>query len=274
MAAEGFFSISEFAGFSRLTRDTLLHYDKINLLSPVSRGENNYRYYSSRQFAVVNVIRTLQKLGMSLGEIKKLKDRRTPELANEVFTRQIESINQKIEELNETRSLLLTLQKSIHSVSGIDENKIAIEYYPEESIVLGDQNDYSRDGNDYDALLDFYDAIGKKYPDLELNYPVWAVFSEERIKRGDWVWPDKFYFYNPKGHDKKPAAFYAVGYARGGYGKSGGLYGRLIDYIDKNGFEICGNTYEEFPLNEVCVIEPSDYLIRVLMTVRAKGSEQ
>jgi len=271
MAAGGFFSISEFAKFSRLTRDTLLHYDKIGLINPVFRGENNYRYYSSRQFAVVNVIRTLQKLGMSLNEIKKLKDRRTPELANEVFTRQIEKINQKIEDLNETRTLLLTLQKSIQSVSDIEEDKITIAFYPEEPVVFGDYNDYSRGGNDYDALLDFYGFISKKYPDLDLNYSVWAVFSKERIINGDWIWPDRYYFNNPEGPDVKPAALYAVGYTRGGYGKSGELYKRMIEYININGFEICGDAYEEYPLNEVCISEDKNYLMRVMISVREKN---
>ena len=268
--ASKYFSISEFAKFSRITRDTLLHYDKIGLLSPVLRGENSYRYYSSRQLAVVNVIRTLQKLGMSLNEIKNLKERRTPELAIEVFARQIEEINKKISDLNETRSLLLTLQKSILAVSDVDENNIEIKLYPEEAIVLGDRNDYSKGGNDYDALLKFYDTISKKYPDLDLNYSVWAVFSEERIKNGDWVWPDKYYFYNPKGSDKKPAALYAVGYTRGGYGKNDALYKRMTEYIDKNGFEICGDAYEEYPLNEVCIAEDKDYLMRIMITVRKK----
>jgi len=45
MPENGMFSISDFAKYSRTTRDTLLHYDRIGLLSPATRGENNYRYY-------------------------------------------------------------------------------------------------------------------------------------------------------------------------------------------------------------------------------------
>ncbi|MDR0468518.1 MAG: MerR family transcriptional regulator [Peptococcaceae bacterium] len=72
------FSISDFAEFTRTTRDTLLYYDKIHLLSPAARGENQYRYYSSEQLALVNLIRTCQALGMKLAEIKELAVYRTP----------------------------------------------------------------------------------------------------------------------------------------------------------------------------------------------------
>jgi len=234
----------------------------------MSRGENNYRYYSNAQLAIVNVIRTLQQLGMSLDEIKRLKDRRTPELANDVFTQQIDKIDKRINDWVRARKLLLTLRKNIDAVSNVDEKTITIQYLPAEAIILGDLNDYSRGRNDYDALLSFYHSVSEKYPDLDLNYSVWAMFSQERIERSDWKWPDRYYFYNPEGYDRKPAALYAIGYARGGYGQSDGLYKRIISFIKNNGFEICGDAYEEYPLNEVCISDSENYLIRVMIAVR------
>ena len=270
MPESGLLSISDFAEFSRTTRDTLLHYDRIGLLSPVLRGENNYRYYSSSQLAIVNVIRTFQQLGMSLEEIMALRDRRTPELANKVFERQIEEIDKKIEEWVRARKLLLTLKKAINSVSNIDEKEITVKFLPAEAIVLGDLNDYSRDRTDYDALLSFYHDMNRKYPDVDLNYPVWATYSQERLKQRDWRHPDRYYLYNPEGYDRRPAALYAIGYMRGGYRPNNDLYELLTDYIEKNGYEICGDAYEEYPLNEICATSDKDYLIRVMITVREK----
>ena len=275
MADSGLFSIYEFADYSRTTKETLRHYDRIGLLIPVSRGTNNYRYYSSGQLAVVNVIRTLQALGMTLDEIKEIKDELSPAFAEELFERQIKMIDQKIDGWVRAQKLLFTLRKTIHSVSFIDEESITVQYLPAEAIVLGDLNDYSRNRNDYDALHDFYKGIKLKYPNLDLNYSVWGIFSKERIKAGDYVWPDRYYFYNPEGYDKRPAGQYAVGYTRGGYGQTEDAYKRLTEYIDKNGFEISGDTYEEYPLNEVCVKENDNYLIRVMITVseRSKNNE-
>jgi len=270
MSTQGLFSAGDFAAFSRTTRATLHHYDTIGLLAPVSRGENNYRYYSSGQLAVVNVIRTLQRLGLSLAEIKTLKDGRTPESFDEALSRQLAEIDKKMDEWVRARKLLLTLQKMIHPVLGVDEREITVRFLEAEAIVLGDLNDYGRGGDAYDALLRFYRAAGDRHPDLDLNYPVWGAFSGERIKRGDWAWPDRYYFHNPEGREKKPAALYAIGYARGGYGQTGRLYRRIMDYIGKNGFEICGDAYEEYPLNELCVTDDENYMIRVMIAVREK----
>ena len=80
-----FFSVSDFAKLSQSTRATLHHYDKLGLLSPVSRGTNKYRYYSSEQLSVVSLIQTLQALGVTLDEMKKLRSQRTPEQMNTVL---------------------------------------------------------------------------------------------------------------------------------------------------------------------------------------------
>jgi len=267
-SGRGFFSVKDFAKFSRTSKDTLLYYDRIGLLSPMLRGENNYRYYSHGQLAIVNMIRTFQELGMSLSEIKDMKDNRTPEEIYDLYERQIERINSKIDDWVGARKLLLTLRSSIRHVLNINEEAVTVQFLPAEAIILGDINDYSRGKNDYDALLRFYYSMNEKHPELNFNYPVWGFFSSERIKRGDWVWPDRFYFYNPEGHDKRPAALYAIGYTRGGYGQCDELYRRIIDYIEKNDFEICGDAYEEYPLNEICVADSKNYLIRVMIAVR------
>ena len=85
---------------------------------------------------------------------------------------------------------------------------------------------------------------------------------------GDWVWPDRYYFFRPDGLDARPAALYAVGYARGGYGQTKGLYEKVLGYIKESGYEVCGDAYEEYPLNEVCINDDSSYLIRLMVTVR------
>ena len=262
------FTVAEFAEFTRTTRDTLLHYERIGLLKPESRGENNYRFYSGGQLAVVNLIRTCQALGMKLAEIKELTTNRTPELIDALLERQLERIDLKIDEWICARKLLYTLKETIHSTFDIDEDAITVRFMPAEAIILGDLNDYSRGKTDYDALLAFYRSCSMKFPELDMNYPVWGMFSEHRIKDKDWIWPDRFYFHNLEGHDRKPASLYAIGYTRCGYGKGKELYERILEYINTNGFEICGPTYEEYPLNELCITDDNSYLMRVMVTVR------
>lgn len=263
-------SISDFAKLSRTTRKTLLHYDKIGLLTPMTRGDNKYRYYSIGQIAGVNLIRTMQELGKSLLEIKTLKKERSPKNTSKVLEDQIEGIDEKIEDWIRARKLLYVLKQTIDAVTDVDEDLINVQFLSAEAIVLGGLNDYSRERNEYDALLSFYEDIDTKYPNMDTNYPVWAVYSKDRVCHGDWRWPDRYYMTNPEGYDRKPAGLYAIGYLRGGYGQSSNLYKRLLEYIDNNDYEVYGNAYEEYPLNELCIPSEDDYLMRILIAVQKK----
>ncbi|MDR2599921.1 MAG: MerR family transcriptional regulator [Oscillospiraceae bacterium] len=270
MANNGLIPISRFAKYSRTTRDTLLHYDRIGLLSPILRGENNYRYYSANQLISVNVIRSLQLLGMTLEEIMELRNSTTPKLTAEVIEKQIRKIDSKIDDWIRAKKLLLTIRETINSVANINIDEITIKHLPAEAIIIGDLNDFSGNRVFLDAFLDFYKDMSKKYPEIDLNYQVWMINSEEQIKQGNYYRPDRFYFHNPEGHDKRPAALYAIGYARGEYGQTACLYEKMMKYIDENGYEICGNTYEELPINDSCIADVDNYFIRILMPVKLK----
>ncbi|MDR0852406.1 MAG: MerR family transcriptional regulator [Clostridiales Family XIII bacterium] len=266
----GLFSISEMASLARVTRDTLIHYDKIGLIQPVLRGKNNYRYYSDKQLALVNIVRTLQSLGMSLKEIDKIARSRTPERILQAFTEQTPEIEKNIEKLLKSHTLLLTLRETIASALSTDEHAVELQQQEAESIFLGPKNDYSGGRSINDALLQFYKYCRKTEDTIDLNYSAWGVFAGARIERGDWQGPDHFYFNNPHAHDEKPAGLYVTAYGRGNYGTGDKIYRRLTRYINENKLTICGPAYEAYPLNEISIQDPDNYLIRVSIRVKQK----
>ena len=266
----GLISISKLADFTRVTRDTLLHYDHIGLVEPQERGDNNYRYYTIEQIATVSMIRVLRESGLSLKEIQKYRTNRTPHSILELFSRRIEILNEEIESLVKAAKLLENYNRIISEVIDVDEKEIKTEMRGEEKIFLGPPNDYSGGRGVYDALLDFYLYCEEQGREFNLNYAAWGVFSEERLRRGDWVWPDRYYVSDPDAPDTKPAGLYAVGYSRGNYGDTDELYPRILRWIRENGLEICGPAYEEYPLNELCYLDDMNYLIRLMITVRKK----
>ena len=267
MMTKNIFTINEFAEFARTTSDALRYYENEGLIKPVSRSGNNYRQYSHTQLADINLIHTCQDLGMPLAEIKSLIEHRSPERVIKLFENSIKHIDDKIEEWQGAKKLLLVLNETILSALDVNEKAVTIQFVPQQAITLGEQNDYSNKQDDYDALFNFYKTMKQKHPDMNMNYSVWGTFSEKRIKRRDWRWPDRYYFNNPDGQDERADGFYAVGYKRGGYGDSTDLYERLLEYIGKYGFAVSGPTYEEYPLNEICIDDDSNYLMRVMIAV-------
>jgi DNA-binding transcriptional MerR regulator len=263
-------SVGEFAEITRTNAETLRYYDRIGLLSPVHRDENSYRYYSVDQLSVCNAIRILRKLDISLEEIKGLLISRTPKYVKDVLLRQIDDIKNKRGQLDRIEQLLHMALENTEMGLDADTEAITVQDMPARQIILGDPNDYSGGRTDYDALRDFYKATAKKYTlsEYEICCPVWGMFSEQQIRSGDFVFPGRYYYDNPNGPDQRPAATYAVGHTHTGYGGGVELIKRMIAYINENGYEICGNTYLEYLINELGEPDSSNYLLRGLISVR------
>jgi DNA-binding transcriptional MerR regulator len=268
MNSEGFISIGEIARYARISRPALIHYDHLGLISPMKRGDNNYRLYSSRQLQSIRLVATLQAMGMPLKEISKLMQRRTPESILELIEAHESHFERGIADLRRTQLLMQTLKDAIKEGLEANEDSLEVLFAKEESLLLGPQIDRSGGKGVEEAMLEFY-AFCRAYDDsLDLNFPVWGIFSEQRIRNGDWNLPDRFYFRMPGAPDRKKEGLYLVGYTRGYYGNSGALYRKMTDYIQKNGLEICGPTYETYPLNEISVADTNNYLMQVSISVR------
>jgi DNA-binding transcriptional MerR regulator len=268
MKNEGLLSIGELAKFARVTRTALLHYDHMGLVSSVERGDNNYRYYSYHQIASTNLIMTLRDLGLPLKDIVGVLQHRTPESIIALFSEQSRRIDRNVEKMLESQKLLLTLKNIIEDALTVDESKIEVRWSEEESILLGPQIDYSGGKSIEEATLDFYKYCNSRDKTMDLNYPVWGVYSEERVKKQQWVGPDRFYFKMPDAPDRKPEGLYLIGYTRGNYGHTHALYTKLTAYVKEHDLEICGPAYETYPLNEISVPDPNNYLIRISITVK------
>jgi DNA-binding transcriptional MerR regulator len=269
MHSEGLISVGEMARYARISRPALIHYDHLGLISPVKRGDNNnYRFYSSRQLQSIRLVATLQEMGMPLKEISKLLRRRTPENILELIEKHESDLERGIAELRRTQALMRTLKGAITEGLAADEDRLEVCFTEEESLLLGPQINYSGGRTVEKAMLEFYEFCRTYDETLDLNYPVWGVFSEQRIKNRDWHLPDRFYFKMPDAPDRRPAGLYLVGYTRGYYGSSDALYSKMMDYIEENDIEVCGPAYETYPLNEISVVDTNNYLMRISINVR------
>ncbi len=94
------FRISDVAKMFQVSAGTLRHYEQAGLLRPeYTDPETGYRYYSARQFEVLNTIRYLRVLDLPLDEISEFLHNRDIEVIEEKLERQKELIARKKREL-------------------------------------------------------------------------------------------------------------------------------------------------------------------------------
>ena len=72
MDTKNLFKIGEVTKALGLTRRMLINYEELGLVTPAFKNENQgFRYYSADNMVHIRLIRTLQKLGLSLSEIRE-----------------------------------------------------------------------------------------------------------------------------------------------------------------------------------------------------------
>ena len=120
------FSIGEVAKIHNITVETLRHYDRVGLLKPSYTNENTgYRYYSTKDFIILDLIKQCKSMGLSLEEIKSIIENYTsPESMLQVIGKQKKIINEKIEELNKINNNITFLEDRIKLLlnEGLNKN--------------------------------------------------------------------------------------------------------------------------------------------------------
>ena len=104
------FSIGEVAKIHNITVETLRHYDRVGLLKPsYINSSTRYRYYSAKDFIILDLIKQCKAMGLSLDEIKSIIENYTsPESVLHTIRKQKVIINEKIKELNRIKDNILT----------------------------------------------------------------------------------------------------------------------------------------------------------------------
>ena len=97
--------IGELAKQTGLAVGTLRYYSDIELLQPVQRGDNGYRYYSQNASRQVEFIKKAQAIGFTLEEIKTILDVRDRgekpcSLVQSLLDRKIEQLEIQIEKMS------------------------------------------------------------------------------------------------------------------------------------------------------------------------------
>ena len=266
-------SIREFAKMAGMQQSALRYYDKIGLFKPEARGENNYRYYTPLQLITIKFITVLADLGVPLTKIKDMTDNRTPESVIDLLTRQEMKLDRQMHQLRIAYSIIHTYRNNIQNGLLANENYIRVEEIDEAEelyIVLGPDNDFSDKDTFYEPFIDFCDA--SKANRINLNYPIGGYHHDMDSFLQAPGKPNKFYSLDPFGASKIPAGRYLAGHYRGYYGEFGDLPQRMASYARENGLAFKGAVYVLYLLDEVCTVNPDQYLARVWAGVTSAKS--
>lgn len=271
MSEKIYLSTGELAKMLGVTKQTVIYYDKVGLISPAKR-EKEYRYYTLEQADELDSILTFRDLGVPISVLKDYLRERTAESCIEMLKKQKEKLEIEIQKLDRIR-------KKIDGRARLLENVIKVKNFQEVKFSKEKTQFYMIEKckeNDEKSFMESFIKLCNHSKQLQIDFenPVCNIIKKEALLKARFR--DTAYFginiaedfYHPSVERfEKPEGIYASTYHQGTYETMYISYERLINRIQEEGYIVCGNAYETDLLSTLTNIDKNEYMKHISIQV-------
>jgi DNA-binding transcriptional MerR regulator len=272
-----YFTAGELANLFKISKQTLLYYDKIKLLSPAYVDEKGYRHYSIQQYLDLEIIVNLRSFNISIVVIKEyLKQRSKVD-----FLKLVSLKKQECEAIIKENEAIM---KSLDVISKTAENKISfpfnkplINYYDERLMKVTSVADED-DGKERIILFTKHSQTAF-HNKKSLEKHVGWVISQDDFFVDKGYHPTKAFFSfipNTQGHRTisrhiLPAGEYLEIYFQGTYYKNRSqLLESVNSFLKQHDLEVAGDVYILTIENHLYYDNTSEYINKIFFQVKTK----
>lgn len=273
MEKNNLFQIGTISKMFNISVGTLRHYEKLNLIKPeYIDTDSNYRYYSSYQFEILNTIRYLRALDMSLNDIKEFLQNRDIELIEKKLLSQKEQIKEKQKTLESIEKKIDYRIKQIRDAKNSELDVIDIKEFPKMKITWIKDNFNNRSVHDIEVairkLVDnqknemiFLGKIGfgiskenLLIKNIETYNCIFMVLDEEDKYSGDII-------------NIESQTCVSIRY-KGSHEEAGKYYEKLLNYINENKMSIIGFSKEITMIDEGLTSDREKHVTEIRIPVK------
>lgn len=257
------YSTGEFAKFIGVNKRTLHYYNEIGLFRPEIIGENGYHYYTCFQFAQLELILTLRKIGLSIEEIQEYFSGPSDESFTQMMTKKKKLIDESINQLLSAQAFLE--QKAERLKLGMQSKHGTIELckLPERKIVLSSSISGTYDEKDFSVAAEFSIRLKKLF---HLYDSFGSRISVENIMQNSFSCYDSFFAYCPPSSETYdlilPAGNYLRAFCVGDWGRLPSTYRSILAFAREHHITLTGHAYEE-GLNEMSLQNKDHYITMI-----------
>jgi len=271
MKKQDYFSTGEFAKLANISKQTLIYYDKVDIFSPVYKDEKKFRYYSLGQFEALDTLINLREIGVPLKEIKDYLSHKNMESLAELLKNKNEGLQKQIKKLKhiskkiENKSLRLEKAQKQQLVNEPYFEKCETSYILSSNV---ESDDYRKIMGKIIEFINYY----KNLEQFDNGNPIGGIIKKEDLLSGRFNNIKAVYIMidcnNTIDETAKLEGIYAHIIHKGNYDTTHISYKKLIDYINKNGYEIIGDAYENELIGYLSVQSQEEYLIEISVQVK------
>lgn len=273
------YSISEIARLFGVSTQTLRYYDKIGLFKPeYTDRHTGYRFYGYKQFFALSMIIQLKRLNFSLERIKQYSSTKDIDLFEANLIKEKELIRQEIDQLRNleetTNRLLKKIQISKDMPTGHD---CEIQEEPDRFQYEINVNYEIKDLYQYIHLL--YESYIKSTFKTNITAHgeiILKIFKENLCEKQFHVYNSIGFFIDASQYSNMPArnvshipsGKFAACLHVGAYDTIHRSYQKLYDFIQKNGYSVCGDSLEYAIISVAMTDNPNNFITQIQIPIQ------
>lgn len=272
-----YFTAGELANLFNISKQTLLYYDKIKLLSPAYVDDKGYRHYSIQQYLDLEIIVNLRSFNISIMVIREYLQQRS----KDDFLKLVALKKKECEAIIKENEAII---KSLDIISRTAENRIPfpfnkplINYYDERLMKITSIADED-DGKERIILFTKHSQTAFHNKKSLEKHVGWVISQEDLFIDKDYH-PTKAYFSfipNTPGHrtisrHTLPAGEYLEIYFQGTYYKNRSqLLETIKKFLQHHDLEVDGDVYILTIENHLYYNNTSEYINKIFFKVISK----
>ncbi|MBS5145777.1 MAG: MerR family transcriptional regulator [Butyricicoccus pullicaecorum] len=265
---QNYFSSGEFAKLTGVNKRTLHYYHDIGLFKPDFIGENGYHYYSVSQFAQLEFILTLRRIGLSIEEIEAYIKNTSDVSFSQMMKQKKKLIDDSIQKLLAAQAFLEKKAERIQMGMKAKHGDIQRISLPERKMILSAPITGAYDDADFAVAADFSLRLKKLF---SLYDSFGSRISVESLLQGKLNCYDRYFAYCPEesaaADEMIPEGTYLQTFCIGDWEQIPTVYEALMAYARAHHLELDGYAYEE-GLNEISLRSMEDYITRIIVRVK------
>lgn len=265
MSEKVYLSTGELAKMLGVTKQTVIYYDNIGLISPAKKDDKDYRYYTLEQADELDSIITFRELGVSINVLREYLSERNVKRCIEMLRKQEQNVIQEIKKLDriqkkiEARASLLEQVAKVNDLERVEFSEQKQEYYMVKNCTQYDEKSHMQS---FIALCNH-----SKKLHIEFENPVCNIIKKEDLLSGNFSRVSAFGIKIPDNYrecsiewQEKPQGIYASTYHQGHYEMMHLAYERLLNSIGLEGYVVCGNAYEIDLFSTLTSLDKDEYM--------------
>ena len=272
MDKSGLLQIGDLARMFHLSVSSLRHYERLGLVRPETVDpDTGYRYYSMRQFEVLNTIRYLRILDMPLPEIADFLRNRDVDRIEEKLRIQKEAVVRKRGQLATIERKIDNRLRQLQEAAQAELDTIVLETAPacrllwiEGALTIHDHSDMEQPVRR---------LVERQQEALVFLGKVGVGISAERLRAGQFTeYEGAFLVLDEEDCAdgtvaRLPETRCAAVRFRGSHLEAPAQYRRLMDYLAANGLEAAGFSREITMIDEGFTSDPEKFLTEIRIPV-------